>query len=423
MELDRSKAPEFRIPEDFELVSPFETTLKNGAKVFFNNTPNLEVVKIEVIGKGRKASLPLSQNLVPSFTLSLLQEGLKNRTGEKIAEFFDFHASEVNPILTFSNEGLALLTTKKHLFQVLPIFVELFTEASFPFDAIEKRKSQKRLGQKLEKEKTSSRAGQLFRKSLFGPFHPYGVEPEESHVNEINQDRLNFYYREMLWQNIEIFVSANLSDFEFQLLEKSLSSLPNRIESEQILIPEITTNYNLIEPRENSMQSSIRMGSFSIPKSHPDFIGLTVLNTILGGYFGSRLIKNIREDKGHTYGIFSSLAEIGNSEYWVISADVQKVYYKEVINEIYQEINKLVHEPISSEELEVVRNYMIGQMLNRFSSSFDLMDRFRAVHHSGLDLSYYFNKLSYLKSFQATDLLKLSETYYKDKSLVEVVVG
>lgn len=423
MALDRSKAPEFRIPEDFELTSPFQTMFRNGAKVFFNNTPNLDVVKIEVIGKGRKASLPLSQNLIPSFTLALLQEGIKNKKSEEIAEFFDFHASEVNPILSFAHEGLGLLTTKKHLFEVLPVFVELFTEATFPEESLEKRKSQKRLGQKLEKDKTSSRAGQLFRKSLFGSDHPYGVEPEESHVDEITQDRLKFYYQQLLWQGIEIFISGNLSDFEFQLLENSLSNLPNRVETEQLLIPDIVTNYNWIESRENAVQSSIRMGSFSIPKSHPDFIGLTVLNTILGGYFGSRLIKNIREDKGHTYGIFSSLAEIGDSEYWVISADVQKAYYQEVISEIYHEINKLVNEPILPDELEVVRNYMIGQMLNRFSSSFDIMDRFREVHHSGLDFLYYFNKLSYLKSFQADDLQKLSGIYYKDKSLVEVVVG
>lgn len=423
MILDRSKAPEFRIPEDFELTPPFQTKFRNGAKVFFNNTPNLDVVKIEVIGKGRKASLPLSQNLIPSFTLALLQEGLKNKSSEEIAEFFDFHASEVKPILSFSHEGLGLLTTKKHLFEVLPVFLELFTEATFPEESLEKRKSQKRLGQKLEKEKTSTRAGQLFRKSLFGPNHPYGVEPEESHIDEITQNRLKFYYQEMLWQDIEIFICADLTDSEFQLLEECLSGLPNRTESEQLLIPEIVTNYSWIESREHAVQSSIRMGSFSIPKSHPDFIGLTVLNTILGGYFGSRLIKNIREDKGHTYGIFSSLAEIGDSEYWVISADVQKAYYQEVIREIYYEINKLVNEPISPDELEAVRNYMIGQMLSRFSSAFDLMDRFRAVHHSGMDFSYYFNKLSYLKSFQAEDLQKLSGIYYKDKSLVEVVVG
>jgi len=423
MVLDRSKAPEFRIPEDFELTTPFQTTLRNGAKVFFNHTPNLDVVKIEVIGKGKKSSLPLSQNLVPSFTLTLLQEGLKNKKSEEIAEFFDYHASEVNPILSFSHEGLGLLTTKKHLFKVLPVYIELFTEATFPEDSLEKIKSQKRLGQKLEKEKTSTRAGQLFRKSLFGSTHPYGVEPEESHVDEITQDRLKFYYHQMLWQEIEIFISANLNDPEFQLLATSLSSLPNRVKTEQLLIPESETSYKWIESREDAVQSSIRMGSFSIPKSHSDFIGLTVLNTILGGYFGSRLIKNIREDKGHTYGIYSSLAEIGDSEYWVISADVQKSFYQEVINEIYHEINKLVNEPVPRDELESVRNYMIGQMLSRFSSAFDLMDRFKAVHHSGMDFTYYFNKLSYLKSFQAKDLQTLSEIYFKDKNLVEVIVG
>lgn len=423
MILDRSKAPEFKIPEDFELNPPLEFRLLNGAKLFFNRTPNLEVVKIEVIGKGRKASLPLHQNLIPSFTLSLLQEGLKNKSGEKIAEFFDFHASEVNPILTFANEGLSLLSTRKHLFDVLPVFLELFTEATFPEDSLEKRKSQKRLGLKLEKEKTSVRASQLFRKSLFGQDHPYGLVTEESHVDEIIQDRLQFYYQEMLWQDIEIFISGNLSVSELQDLQEVLERLPNRKLSEQLILPEIITNLQWLESRETAVQSSIRMGGFSIPKSHPDFIGLSVLNTILGGYFGSRLIKNIREDKGHTYGIYSSLAEIGESEYWVISADVQKAFYKEVMDEIYHEINTLVNEPVPSDELEVVRNYMIGQMLSQFSSSFDTMDRFRAVHHSGLDLTYYSNKLSYLKTFQAEDLQNLAKQYFEGKKLVEVVVG
>ncbi|MBN3582912.1 insulinase family protein [Algoriphagus aestuarii] len=423
MSLDRSKAPEFRIPEDFELTPPFESKLGNGARLFFNNTPNLDVVKIEVIGKGNKASLPITQNLIPIFTLTLLQEGIKSKSSEELAEFFDFHASEVNPVLSFAHEGLGLLTTKKHLDKVLPVFLALFTEATFPSESLEKRKSQKRLGLKLEKEKTAIRAGQLFRKSLFGSDHPYGAEVVENHVDEITFERLEFYYREMLWQNIEIFVSGNFSELELKKTSDLLSKLPNRKESEEILIPEIVTNLQWLESRENAVQSSIRMGSFSIPKAHPDFIGLSVLNTILGGYFGSRLIKNIREDKGHTYGIYSSLAEIGNSEYWVISADVQKAFYQNVISEIYHEINKLADQPILDDELEVVRNYMIGQMLSQFSSPFDLMDRFRAVHHSGLDFSYYFKKLEYLKSFKAEDLQSLAQTYYKNKKLVEVVVG
>ena len=148
-----------------------------------------------------------------------------------------------------------------------------------------------------------------------------------------------------------------------------------------------------------------------------------MFNTILGGYFGSRLIKNIREDKGHTYGVFSSLAEIGELNYWVIGADVQKAQREIVIEEIYKEINLLATELISPEELEVVRNYLIGQMLSKFSSSFDLMDRFRAVHHSGLDFDFYRRKLAFLRTFNAEDIFAIGQTYFSKPPHIEVVVG
>src|SRR5690606_26175500 len=143
----------------------------------------------------------------------------------------------------------------------------------------------------------------------------------------------------------------------------------------------------------------------------------------LGGYFGSRLIKNIREDKGHTYGIYSSLAEIGDSDYWVIAADVQKAFYPSVIKEIYHEIQLLTQVEIDKDELEVVRNYLIGQMLKQFSTSFDLSDRFKAVHHSGMDFDYYTEKLAYLKKFTSQDMLRIGQKYFSNPPFIEVVIG
>jgi predicted Zn-dependent peptidase len=180
---------------------------------------------------------------------------------------------------------------------------------------------------------------------------------------------------------------------------------------------------SIIEDRPGALQSSIRLGNWSIPKNHPDYLALSVFNTILGGYFGSRLIKNIREDKGHTYGIFSSLAEIGESNYWVIGADVQKAQREEVITEIYKEISLLATEEISAQELEVVRNYLIGQMVTKFSSSFDLMDRFRAIHHSGLDFDFYRKKLTFLRSFTPEDILEIGKKYFSNPPFIEVIVG
>jgi len=423
MTLDRSKAPDFRIPEDFELFPPTEFSLKNGARLFFIPTQNLAAVKIEVIGKGNRASLPLDETLIPFFTLQMLQEGTTSKTSEELANFFDFHASEVSSMLTYSHEGLSLLTTRKHLNEVIPVFLSLFTDAIFPQEYLEKKQSQRKLSIRLEKEKTASKASQLFRIALFGSAHPYGLETEEKHVDIVTTAKLKSYYENLLFQDVEVFVSGDFEEKEFENLREILGDLPNRKSFKDPILPSAQTSLRVIESRENAVQSSIRIGNWSISKTDPDFFSLSVFNTILGGYFGSRLIKNIREDKGHTYGISSSLAEIGDSNYWVIGADVQKAFYKEVIEEIYLEIEKLVSERINEDELEVVRNYMIGQMLSRFSSSFDLMDRFLSVHHSGLDFNFYTQKLAFLKSFTAEDVTKIGEKYFTERPLIEVVVG
>lgn len=423
MALDRSKAPNFHIPEDFELFPPIEFLLKNGGKLFFIPTPNLAAVKIEVVGKGNRASLPLDETLIPSFTLSMLQEGTISKTSEELANFFDFHASEVSPMITYSHEGLSLLTTKRHLEDVIPVFLSLFTDSVFPEEYLGKKQSQRKLSIRLEKEKTASKASQLFRRALFGSHHPYGLETEEKHVDLVTQDKLKSYYAELLWQDLEIFVCGDFEENELENLCNLMGELPNRKRVQELILPATKTNFHVIESRENAVQSSIRIGNWSISKTDPDFFALSVFNTILGGYFGSRLIKNIREDKGHTYGIHSSLAEIGNSNYWVIGADVQKAYYKEVIEEIYLEIKKLVSEPIDGDELEVVRNYMIGQMLSQFSSSFELMDRFRSVHYAKLDFNFFEKKLAFLKTFTAEDVTRIGEKYFRQRPLIEVVVG
>jgi predicted Zn-dependent peptidase len=423
MILDRSKAPEFKIPDDFELEAPVKIILTNNSPLFFVKTPGIDAVKIEVISKSNRVALPIKHSLIPTFTLQMLQEGTTKRTGQEIAEFVDFHASGLNTILSYSHEGLGLISTKKHLFDVLPLFLELFTDATFPQDALEKRKSQRKLSIKLNNEKTASKAAQLFRKSLFGFEHPFGAEIGEQEVDEITTELLLDYYQNLLWNSVEIFVTGDLNPSELQTLILEFQNLPNRVNTIESISNPVSSTLGEIESRGDAVQTSIVVGGWSIPKSHTDYIPLTVFNTILGGYFGSRLIKNIREDKGHTYGIQSSLAEIGDYNYWVISADVQKVFYKEVLEQIYLEIQTLVTVPLELDELEVVRNYMIGQMLSAFSSSFDLLDRYKSVHFSDLDFNYYRQKLEFLKSFTSEDILYIGEKYFSKPPFIEVAVG
>ncbi|GMQ30528.1 M16 family metallopeptidase [Algoriphagus confluentis] len=421
--LDRTQAPKFHLPEDFTLSDPVKWLTPSGVPVFYFRTPLLEAVKIEIVSKGARKHLPLSKNLVPSFTLQLLTEGTHSQTENQLSEFFDFYASEVQPSSGFSREGISLLTTKKHLTTVLPVFLSLLTEANFPEEKLKKKKSLRKLGLKLEREKTSSRASQLFRMALFGPNHPYGLEINEAHIDEVSRQDLLDYRDQILWNEAEIFISGDFSLSELNELNGRLEQVPYVRFVEPAWTEEIQQRFALSEERPQAFQTSIRIGAWSIPKNHPDYFPLSVFNTVLGGYFGSRLIKNIREDKGHTYGISSSLGEIDDFPYWSIAADVQKQFKKEVLEEIRKEIHLLSSQLIAPDELELVRNYLIGQMVGRFSTSFDWVDRYKSVHFSGLDFSFYRKKMEFLRSFDAEEILEKGSKYFTEAPVIEITVG
>ncbi|AWW32320.1 insulinase family protein [Echinicola strongylocentroti] len=421
--LDRSKAPEFKIPESIALTKPIKRTLKNGVPLYFIPTPEIDAVKLEIITESNKQLLEEGDGLVPFFTLNMLMEGTKTMNSPELDNFFDFYASEVDTISTFEQQGVSLLTTKKHFQHVLPVFRSLLTEAVFPEKELEKRKSQKSLTISMQQEQNGARANQLYRKALFGTKHPFGFISEERHVQAVNREKLAHYYKEKFLITPELFVIGNLNEFE---IDQIMSTFEDLIIHESQKTPEqfiIWPEKRVSEIKDKAVQSSIRLGQHLIPKQHPDYHALTVFNTILGGYFGSRLIKNIREDKGFTYGIYSSIGSLEKSDYWVVMADVQKGFADEVIKEVYAEIEKLKYTPVSKEEIEIVRNFMAGHFLSSFSNAFDLINRFKTIHYAGLDYSFYEDQLRFFKSFTPEQVMEVGQKYFDTDHIKEVVVG
>lgn len=423
MALDRSKAPQFSLPTEFTLPAPQQFQLAGGSSVFYFSTRGIDAVKLEIIGNSSRSLLPNSHALIPSFTLQMLQEGTSKFTAQQLAELFDFHGAEVYPTLSYTQEGLSLLCIKKHLFTLLPTFISLFTEATFPEENLAKRKSQRALSLKMDQEKPSSRAGQLFKKGLFGPSHPFGQEITEAHISEITPALLQAYYQDHLWKDCSLFLSGDFTPQELGQLLDTLNQLPLKQGAKKQGLPAPVATALLVEDRADAVQSSIRLGAWSIPKHHEDFPALAVFNTLLGGYFGSRLVKNIREDKGHTYGIHSSLVELDEYAYWVIAADVKKANQEEVFEEIEKEIQILRTQLASPEEIEILKNYLIGQLFTKFSSPFDLIDQFKGVYYAGLDFSFYEKRFDYLKKFTAADLLSIGNRYFSSPDRVQVRVG
>lgn len=423
MSLDRTLAPPFVIPEEISFIQPTKRTLPNGVPLYFNPTPDLGVVRIEINAESLRGEMGMNKKLVGFFTLHMLLEGTKTKTALELDDFFDYYASEVEIISSFEHQGLALLTTKKHFEKVLPVFRELMTEAIFPEKELIKRKSQKALNISIQYEKNAVRASHLFRQQLFGSDHPYGMISEVSDVNLIEREDLVNFYEHYLWVNPEIFLTGDLKEEDIQLIMNTLGDLP--VQNHPSGAPSFTNIGKdlLIENREKSVQSSIRLGCHLVPKSHPDYHALSVFNTFLGGYFGSRLIKNIREDKGHTYGIYSSIGGLKASDYWVIAADVKKEFTAEVIEEIHKEIAILQQQEISASEIETVRNYLIGNLLTSFSSPFELINRFKGIHQAGQDFRFFENRLEFLKKFQAADIQRVGQQVISADLIVGSIVG
>ncbi len=167
----------------------------------------------------------------------------------------------------------------------------------------------------------------------------------------------------------------------------------------------------------------MRIGTTTISANHKDYLGLNVLNTLLGGYFGSRLMSNIREDKGYTYGIGSVLYSYKDIGLFYISAEIKQENCQDAINEIYSEIEILKTKKVSEEELHKVKNFMKGSMLRSLDGSLELSENFRAILKYGLDYDYFHKYLRVVSEIDSDEILRLAQTYFNVNQMVEIRAG
>jgi len=184
-----------------------------------------------------------------------------------------------------------------------------------------------------------------------------------------------------------------------------------------------TTEQKHLIRKDDAIQSAIRIGRVLFNKTHPDYFKFQVLNTVLGGYFGSRLMANIREDKGYTYGIGSGLSSLVHGGYFFISTEVGADVSKDALKEIYKEIGLLREELVGAEELETVRNYILGQFLRSVDGPFALADKFKAVWEFGLGYDYFDRYFEAVKTITAKEIRDMANQYLQEKDLIECVAG
>jgi zinc protease len=278
----------------------------------------------------------------------------------------------------------------------------------------------------INREKVQNLANDKFFESIFGAVHPYGRQLTEEDFENLNNALLKEYHTRFYTPgNMAIIISGKIPGNVKELFNEFFGE--NRTQqtpvNENIIRPVPGNNKKIHVLKPDAVQTAIRIGSASINKRNSDYPGLKVLDAILGGYFSSRLMKNIREEKGFTYGISSSVSSLEMSGYKIISTEVGLKNQSNAIEEIYKEIRKLQTEPVSNAELEVVRNYMEGDIMRMFDGPFALAESFRSVWDFGLDNNYYTRLTDKIKSIDAGEIIHLANTYYNIDDLYQITAG
>jgi predicted Zn-dependent peptidase len=422
--LQRSIAPDFRAIENVNLIKPQHITLSNGANLFCFNYGDQELVRVEWIF-GNLTFNP-AKPLLNVAVNSMLTEGTTKRTSAEIADQVDFYGAFLQVDYGYDNSQVTLFSLTKHLKNTLPVIKDILTDSIFPEGELETfiRNQQQKLQVSLRKNDVVAR--RAFNKAVFGD-NIYGFGADLDDYNTLKRDDMLAHFKQMYQpSNCTIIISGKLTDETLTLLQETFGSdwqnAAEPAQTEQFDIEPASERFYLIEKPE-ALQSAIRMGLPLINRNHPDFPGLQVLNTIFGGYFGSRLMANIREDKGYTYGIGSGMTSLKKSGSLFLASEVGADVCRDAVKEIEKEINLLKTDLVPDEELSLVRNFMLGSLLGSLENIFSHADKFKNIYFSGLNYDYYDRYTEIVKKITAEEIRQLANQYLDFDGFYKVIVG
>lgn len=417
--LNRKIAPRHAEITSFTLPAPEIKTLSSGVPLFVLRGVSQQVLKIELVFNGSKWDEP--KNGLSYFTAQMLEKGTSTKTSFEVADYLDRHGASVEISPGFDFVSISLFSLTKNITKVLPLFIELVTSSVFPDDELALQKEIFNQNLKINNEKTSYVASKLIRQHLFGYSHPYGRSIEEEDVNQLTREDLYGFFRNQ-FSLVQSFVVGSIDESLLRQLVSELSVIPGNLKKSQLTFPASQNENAEYLKKPDSIQSSLRLGKRTINRSHQYYAALILVNHIFGGYFGSRLMKNIREDKGLTYGIYSSINNLKNDAFFVIAADVNRTNKDLAITEIKKELNLLCDKSIGTQELQNAKNHLLGSLQLEIANPFSVIEKIKTIHLYDLDENYYNNLFHDILNLNELSLQSVANSYLGG-SIIEVSVG
>lgn len=421
--MDRSQAPEtfpFSTPE---FARPESLRLSNGIPCFFWQQDDYKLIRLDV--RIQAGSSLQSRPGIALATLKMLQEGTQRHPGEQWAEALDAEGAFIENLPDRDFATLSLHFPQQAAARVLALLKEMLTEPQFQDARLELLKFQQRQSLAINMEKTAYLAYRDLSTALYTEKHPYGrfLSPEDIDAWKVEEMEA-FFHSLYVPSAMRVFMAGNLTAEVRRLLDENLGSLPQRPYT-AVSPAEVTesTPCSCRRKKDGSVQASVCMGRVLFRRTHEDWMQMNLLNRVLGGYFGSRLMTEIRERSGLAYGIYSHLTSMLHAGHFYIAADVNAEAADVAVEKIRRELTRLCEEKIPEAELQRVRKYEFGSLLRSFDGLFQQMERFMDVADYGLDSAYWDAYAQAITTLDADGLQELARRTLSPESMTVAVVG
>ncbi len=424
MTLNRTQPPTFQAIHEIQLPAVESNRLDNGIPLHMIRVAQQPVLRLECV-----FDAGTWHEYVPGsafFAMKMLVEGTVSRSSAQISEYIDRYGAFIELNSGPDRASLVIYCLTRFLPDVLPLIQELLNEPTFPEKELDDLRNITLQNLRVNYEKSAYLAGVLFREKLFGPEHPYGRSQKPETIEQLTRANVvEFYERAIKNRPFQLVLAGHATEEDVLLINRVLGQLPVRTDTLPGYSAPIVTEKDAITLTEkpDSSQSSIRLGRRLFTRSHPDYFKMLVMNEVFGGYFGSRLMKNIREEKGFTYGISSNMPSFRQDGYFLIGTDVNKENTQQTLDEIQKEIHILQTVPVAEDELETVKNYMAGEFVGALNTPFEIADRYKVILLDQLPADFLTTYIQKVRAISPADIMEMANHYLKTDSLSEVVVG
>ncbi len=420
---DRTRPPQIHPINQLTLPLPQRYRLDNGVPVYCVNLGTQDILKLEIVFFAGRCYE--KQAIAGRATVNQLKEGAGNFHSADIAEYLDFYGANLRLPANLDTAQVTLFCLRKHIEQLLPMLSVLVSRPTFPKEELESfiHRNQQRL--RVDLTKTDVVAYRIITELIFGADHPYGYNSSPATYGALHREPLVEHFNRCYNDhNCLIVLSGKVPP---ELVEQLNRYLGHSLRPGTAAQADLSRNERSPESfrvdMPGTVQTAIRIGRRLFNRHHPDFPGMYVLNTILGGYFGSRLMTNIREDKGYTYNIYSLLDIMRHDGCFYISTEVGNNFLADTLEQIYAEMERLQCEPVEKEELDMVRNYLLGALLTSLDGPFNVAELIKTIVTEDLPFDSFTALVRTIQTIQPGELQALAQKYLRREDMWEVIVG